>query len=111
MRNLTNFQTQVYNVVSTIPAGKVTTYKLVHLQLISKGIKSSPIAVGQALRRNPFGFLENGKVPCHRVVSTNLYLNGFYGNRNSEQKLKLLLSEGVQIKNGRVEKGCVYNFE
>ena len=57
-------------VCSAIPKGKVSTYGALSLLL-----KSSPRAVGQALRRNPYA----PQVPCHRVVAASLELGGFSG--------------------------------
>lgn len=53
-----------------IPAGKVTTYGD-----MAKALGSSPRAIGQAMRRNPFAPV----VPCHRVIATNMQLGGFSG--------------------------------
>lgn len=57
-------------VCSAIPKGKVSTYGA-----LSQVLKSSPRAVGQALRRNPFA----PQVPCHRVIASTLELGGFSG--------------------------------
>jgi methylated-DNA-[protein]-cysteine S-methyltransferase len=83
--------------VSQIPPGKVTTYKL-----LAKAINcGSTQAVGQALRCNPFA----PKVPCHRVISTDLSIGGFSGARSGElidKKLALLAAEGVQFQDGHL---------
>ena len=46
----TDFETRVYDTISTIPEGKVTTYG----PLARKLDCGSSQAVGQALKRNPF---------------------------------------------------------
>ena len=61
----------VAQVCSAIPKGKVSTYGA-----LSQVLKSSPRAVGQALRRNPYA----PQVPCHRVVASTLELGGFSGS-------------------------------
>ena len=96
--NVTKFQARVYEFVSCIPRGKVTTYK--HLaHLVDCG---SYQAIGQALRRNPFA----PQVPCHRVIASDRTIGGFVGQREGEQiqKKRLLLeAEGVQFDTaGRV---------
>ena len=95
---ITKFQSQVYQIVAEIPKGKVSTYKIIHIQLLKSSIKSSPRAVGQALRRNIFGYRNNGSVPCHRVVSTDLKVHGFYGKIKSDEKLELLSFASVRYR-------------
>lgn len=91
-KKITQLQHDVYKFLLTIPAGKVSTYKL-----ISKEVRcNSPRAIGQVLRKNPFA----PEVPCHRVVKSNLTLGGFSGsvlNKTVDKKMKLLLSEGVKF--------------
>ncbi|OAA33705.1 RING-2-like protein [Moelleriella libera RCEF 2490] len=97
----TDFEKRVWTALCQIPAGRVTTYGI-----LSKHLGSSPRAVGNALRRNPFA----PDVPCHRVVATGMTLGGFKGHwpRNGEgitldEKSGLLRGEGVQFD----EKGKV----
>ena len=91
-RAVTHFEQQVYDAVSRVPAGRVTTYsslaQAIHCQ--------SPQAVGQALKRNPFA----PEVPCHRVIRADLCLGGYVGETRGEQievKLELLRTEGVEF--------------
>lgn len=79
-------------------AGKVSTYKILADQLKRGGSKASPIAVGQALKRNPFAPV----VPCHRVVNSNLSLGGFYGIKGNPKKEEMLLEEGLMIESGKI---------
>ncbi|WP_297447076.1 MGMT family protein [Desulfurobacterium sp.] len=58
---LTPFQLKVFSTVTAIPPGKTATYGQ-----IAKTLKTSPRAVGQALKRNPFPII----IPCHRVISS-----------------------------------------
>ncbi|KOS22356.1 Methylated-DNA--protein-cysteine methyltransferase [Escovopsis weberi] len=66
----TPFQKRVLSLLLQIPPGRVTSYAL-----LSAHLGSSPRAVGNALRRNPFA----PGVPCHRVIATGGGLGGFKG--------------------------------
>ncbi|KAI8987963.1 6-O-methylguanine DNA methyltransferase [Mycotypha africana] len=76
-RRVTPFQYRVYDLVAQVPAGRVTSYKI-----LSDVLKSSPRAVGQALRVNPFCPLP---VPCHRVIAANYSIGGFAGGSGDHQ--------------------------
>jgi methylated-DNA-[protein]-cysteine S-methyltransferase len=99
--NRTEFEKRVWTALCQVPAGQFTTYGI-----MSAHLKSSPRAVGNALRRNPFAPL----VPCHRVVATGGALGGFKGKwpKDGEgitldEKRLLLRKEGVKIDSkGRV---------
>ncbi|KAJ3129967.1 hypothetical protein HK098_007233 [Nowakowskiella sp. JEL0407] len=82
----------VYDLCSQIPPGYYSTYKL-----ISDALNSSPRAVGQALKVNPFA----PNVPCHRVLSSNCTIGGFQGEWGTgekiEKKKKLLKEEGLSF--------------
>ena len=97
------FAEKVYEVVKKIPKGKVTTYKEIGKLINSRGYQ----AIGQALRCNPYA----PAVPCHRVVSSDLSLGGFMGEKNGEairKKVSLLRAEGVEIKGGKVVKSSLW---
>lgn len=86
------FCEQVYEVVRAIPRGRVATYGGVARAL---GCGSAR-AVGQALRRNPFA----PRVPCHRVIASDLRLGGFQGRRSgaaTARKRRRLAAEGVRF--------------
>ncbi|KAI1337686.1 methylated-DNA--cysteine S-met [Xylariaceae sp. FL0016] len=97
----TPFEKRVWSLLCQIPPGSVSTYGL-----ISAHLGSSPRAVGNALRRNPFA----PEVPCHRVVATGGTLGGFKGKwpKDGEgitivEKRSLLRKEGVRFdEKGRV---------
>ncbi|KAH7344154.1 methylated-DNA--cysteine S-met [Rhizoctonia solani] len=87
----------VYDYILNIPKGNVATYKSV-----CKGLgQGSPRSVGSALRNNPFA----PHVPCHRVISSDLYLGGYCGEWGPQsktgtqftRKLQLLRDEGVDF--------------
>lgn len=88
-----NFQEKCYAVLKTVPKGKITTYKEIAKALNSKAYR----AVGTAMNKNPYA----PKVPCHRVINSN----GKVGNFASgiKNKIKLLKSEGVEIKNNKID--------
>ena len=97
MEQVTPFQKCVYAAISRIPRGRVSTYKLV-AQAIGCG---APRAVGQALKVNPFA----PKVPCHRVIASDLRIGGFQGKTGGaavRRKLALLAGEGVRFGKGRL---------
>ncbi|KAI0193570.1 6-O-methylguanine DNA methyltransferase [Xylaria flabelliformis] len=99
--NRTTFEKKVWTLLCQIPPGCVSTYGL-----MASHLGSSPRAVGNALRRNPFA----PQVPCHRVVATGGALGGFkgYPSKDGEgvtigEKKLLLRKEGVKIdEKGRV---------
>ena len=94
----THFQQKVYDAVSAVPEGKVTTYKLLAQSI---GCKSAQ-AIGQALRCNPFAPV----VPCHRVIKSDLTIGGFAGETVGElitKKKRLLAEEGVAFIGNRLK--------
>lgn len=96
------FSENVYEVVKTIPKGKVMTYKQVAEKLGSKAYR----AVGMALKNNP----DPKTIPCHRVIKSNREIGGYFGHIDdhlSKQKEIKLKNEGVKIVNGKVNKFCV----
>ncbi|KXX72987.1 Methylated-DNA--protein-cysteine methyltransferase [Madurella mycetomatis] len=95
----TPFERSVWSLICQIPPGSFSTYAI-----LAAHLKSSPRAVGNALRRNPFA----PAVPCHRVVATGGTLGGFKGKiarRDGEgitlqEKRTLLRKEGVRFDAG-----------
>ncbi len=97
----TEFAQKVYQQLSKVPKGKVTTYKELAKSL---GVKAYQ-AVGAALRENPYA----PKIPCHRVVSSDGTIGGFKGYKTGEtidEKIQMLKKEGIEFDNGKVK-----NFE
>ncbi|KAE8453525.1 hypothetical protein EG329_010386 [Mollisiaceae sp. DMI_Dod_QoI] len=92
----TSFQKNVLTALCQVPKGKYTTYGA-----LSAHLSSSPRAVGNALRNNPFA----PQVPCHRVLASGGGLGGFQGSwgKNGKEglyddkKIKLLREEGVMF--------------
>ncbi|KAF2752281.1 DNA binding methylated-DNA--cysteine S-methyltransferase [Sporormia fimetaria CBS 119925] len=92
---VTEFQARVYTLLQQIPEGRITSYGA-----LAKALKSSPRAVGGALRSNPFA----PEVPCHRCIASTGFIGGFKGDwekvlsgQNQESKLRLLAEEGVKF--------------
>lgn len=108
---------KVYALLKQIPEGRVSSYAA-----MASALKSSPRAVGGALRRNPFapevvsailrGLARWNRLdkiliamqPCHRCIAANGYLGGFKGDwekapsgQNQTSKLALLSKEGVEF--------------
>ena len=86
-----NFSHPVYNCCSQIPKGKVSTYKY-----IAEFLHISPREVGKILKNNPHS---SSEVPCHRVIATNFFIGGYYGEWGEGKKVatkrKLLSGERV----------------
>lgn len=83
---------KLYELLSQIPQGKITTYKELAIKLKTKGYR----AVGQIVGANP----NAPQVPCHRVVRTDGQLGGYaFG---LPKKIELLAKEGVKISDGKV---------
>ena len=87
-----NFNESCYSLLKKVPKGKVTTYKALAEALGTKAYR----AVGNAMNKNPDAPI----VPCHRVINANGSLGGYaYG---LEKKIRLLKSEGIKIKNHKI---------
>jgi O-6-methylguanine DNA methyltransferase len=98
----TPYQKRVLSSLCQVPRGQYSTYGV-----LAKHLSSSPRAVGNALRDNPFAPM----VPCHRILASGGGLGGFKGSwgkngqkgLNDGEKVKLLRDEGVRFDgNGRV---------
>ena len=106
---LTPFRQRVLLALCQVPSGHYTTYAA-----ISEHLSSSPRAVGNALRNNPFA----PQVPCHRVVASDGGIGGFGGDWGKEgkhvgEKWRLLRGEGVRVREGegKVEGRRWANFQ
>ena len=87
------FQYRVYCAVKKIPAGHVATYEQIAR---AAGTPRAARAVGNALNKNIFS-----DVPCHRVVRGDRTVGGYA--LGTVRKIKILMSEGMDVKNGRIE--------
>lgn len=98
------FTKKVLEIVSKIPRGKVITYKEVARRA---GSPRACRAVGTILHRNyrnrawQLPLAHPKPIPCHRVICSD----GRIGNYalGEKEKEKLLLKEGLKIKNHRIK--------
>jgi methylated-DNA-[protein]-cysteine S-methyltransferase len=88
-----SFYEKCYSILRKVPKGKVTTYKEIARTLNSRAYQ----AVGSAMHNNPYFPI----VPCHRVINSNGELGGFASGLKN--KIKLLKSEGIEIKNNKID--------
>jgi len=95
-KNSLKFFQKVWKLTEKIPAGKVSTYKIIAEKLGCKAYR----AVGNALNKNPYAPI----VPCHRVVKSDGSVGGFASG--TLKKIKLLKKEGIEINNKKIK-----NFE
>ena len=96
-----NFNQKVWALCARIPAGRVATYGQIARAL---GSPNAARAVGNALNKNPYA----PAVPCHRVVGSNGSLTGFAGGLGMKERL--LVGEGVALRNGRADVKSPYAF-
>ncbi|MEK7086843.1 MAG: MGMT family protein, partial [Patescibacteria group bacterium] len=89
-----SFSEKTYKATRKIPRGKISTYWEIAKAI---GKPGAARAVGNALNKNPYV----PKVPCHRVIKSDGSLGGFASGTRKKQKL--LQSEGVIVKNGKVD--------
>ena len=83
-----SFNEQCYEIIASVPKGKVITYKEVAETLHCKAYR----AVGNAMNKNPH---DTSIVPCHRVIKTNGEVGGYAWD--IDKKIRLLREEGVEI--------------
>lgn len=63
------------------------------------GMPRASRAVGAALRANPTPIV----IPCHRVVRQDGSLAGYGGAGGVPTKARLLIKEGVRVRDGRID--------
>jgi methylated-DNA-protein-cysteine methyltransferase-like protein len=90
MNQNTDFYNRVYDIVRTIPLGKVTTYGIIADFL---GAKSSSRLVGWALN----AVIDRVDIPCHRVVNRLGELSGKMHFDHPTQMKDRLLEENVSF--------------
>lgn len=88
LEGLSEFTRRVYNRVSRIPYGQVSTYGEVAEEV---GCIGGARAVGQTMARNRFPLI----IPCHRVISSNRSIGGF--SSGIDLKRYLLRLEGMDF--------------
>jgi O-6-methylguanine DNA methyltransferase len=86
---------QVYELLRTIPKGKVTTYGQI-AELM--GNRAWARAVGNALHENPNG----DKYPCYKVVNSRGELSCAYAFGGKDEQKRRLEAEGIVVENEKV---------
>jgi len=97
---MTPLQIKTYQLLKTVPKGRVTTYKALADAVHTKAYR----AIGQFMRTNPFSYQacpeRSRRVPCHRVVASDGTIGGFMGKTGGKEiakKIRMLRAEGVKI--------------
>ena len=90
-----DFFQRVYDVVKTIPMGRVTTYGLIAKKL---GTASSARTVGWALN----ACHNDSSIPAHRVVNRNGLLSGKHHFKGFDLMKQLLENEGIEVNDDKV---------
>ena len=90
-----DFFQRVYDVVRTIPVGRVTTYGLIAEKL---GTRSSARTVGWALN----ACHNDSSIPAHRVVNRNGLLSGKHHFKGFDLMKQLLENEGIEVNDDKV---------
>lgn len=93
-KNATKLQISVWEALSLIPAGRVTSYSSIARYLNTKATRAVATAVG----KNP----NAPQVPCHRVVLADGKIGNYSGGQGVPTKLKYLADEGVKASNGKI---------
>lgn len=76
----TQFQKDIYKVLSRVEYGKTISYK----ELAQKsGYKNAQRAVGTALKKNKIALI----IPCHRVIKANGKIGNYNGGKGRKEKL------------------------
>lgn len=97
MKSEPNFFEQIYEVVSLIPNGKVTSYGAIAAYLGSKG---SARMVGWAMNSS---HSSKKNVPAHRVVNRNGQLTGKHHFGGPDIMQQLLENEGMVVIDNQIQ--------
>ena len=90
MKNNSSVFERIYNVVKTIPKGKVATYGQVAL---SAGNPRWARVVGYALHSNP----DPRSIPCYRVVNKDGRVSPSFVFGGENVQVQLLKADGVKF--------------
>lgn len=93
---LQDFRSKVFEVVKTIPAGRVMSYKQVALKV---GI-TNPRFVGRILNTNT----NPKEYPCHRVVRSDGTVASGYAFGGPDRQIEKLRAEGVSFQGNYILK-------
>lgn len=98
---MAEFKQKVFSLVKKIPEGKVTTYREIAHAMNTQAYR----AIGNILAKNDYGFLDGGKVPCHRVVRSDGTVGGYCGQKCGKmvcEKKALLKKEGIRFEGDEI---------
>lgn len=96
MSNNRSIKNKVYEILQTIPKGKVITYGQIAEYL---GDKKLSRAVGNVLHNNP----DKDKYPCYKVVDRNGRLSQHYAFGGIERQKQLLENDGIKVTDYKVD--------
>jgi methylated-DNA-protein-cysteine methyltransferase related protein len=94
----------IWSVVARIPRGQVSSYGDVAR---AAGLPGRARLAGKALRLMP----EDLNLPWHRVMGAGGRIVFPKGSRHFREQARLLRSEGVAVKDGRVAKAALSDLE
>jgi methylated-DNA-protein-cysteine methyltransferase related protein len=94
----------IWNVVARIPRGQVSSYGDVAR---AAGLPGRARLAGKALRLMP----EDMNLPWHRVMGAGGRIVFPKGSQHFREQARLLRSEGVAVKDGRVDKAALSDLE
>ena len=87
---------KVYDYLTTIPKGKVVTYKQIGEFLGNKGLAR---AIGNILHKNPDG----DKYPCYKVLNSKGELAEAFVFGGKDIQRKRLEKDGIKVVNNKVD--------
>ena len=94
----------IWNVVARIPRGRVSSYGDVAR---AAGLPGRARLAGRALRLVP----DDMNLPWHRVMGAGGRIVFQKGTRHFREQSRLLRSEGVAVKDGRVDQSALVDLE
>ncbi len=94
----------IWNVIARIPRGRVSSYGSVAR---AAGLPGRARLAGKALREMP----DDMNLPWHRVMGAGGRIVFPKGSRHFREQARLLRSEGVAVKDGRVDKAALSDLE
>lgn len=95
------FTENVFRILIKVPKGKVISYK--RLAELAGNPKAAR-AVGNIMKHNK----KPEEIPCYKVVKSNGEIGGYSGIGGLKRKIELLKKDGIEIKNGKIDKRFFY---
>ena len=94
----------IWNVIARIPRGRVSSYGDVAR---AAGLPGRARLAGKALRMSP----EDMNLPWHRVMGAGGRIVFPKDSRHFREQSRLLRSEGVAVKDGRVDQAALSDLD